>query len=98
MVYEIVFKKRFANKLEKVLLYLENEFGYLVAKRFAGLLDKKFKTLAENPYIGQPSLSFTQIRSLIAGKNRIYYRIEKEKIIIINMYDIRINPLKNKLR
>lgn len=98
MVYEIILKKRFRNKLNKVLIYLENEFGYFVAKRFATLLDEKLKTISKYPFIGQPSNSFPQVRSFIAGKNRVYYRIEKEKIVVINMYDMRIIPSRNKLK
>lgn len=97
MVYELIFKKRFSSKLEKVFIYLEKEFGISIAKKFAILLDEKFKTLSENPEIGMPS-SLMKVRSFIAGKNRVYYRIEKTKIIILNMYDMRINPSKNKLK
>ena len=30
MVYQIIFKKRFKNKLEKLLNYIESEFGLFV--------------------------------------------------------------------
>ncbi len=99
MVYEIIFKKRFRNKLEKVFVYIENEFGYLVAEKFAQQLDKKFKTLQQQPFIGRKSVSFSNIRSIPAGKqNRIYYRIERNRIVVLNMYDTRINPIKNKFQ
>ena len=99
MVYKIIFKKRFRNKLQNLLDYIENEFGLLVAQRFAKQLDKKFITLQQQPFIGQPSLYIQNIRSIHAGKhNRVYYRIEGNKIIIVNMYDTRINPKNNKFK
>ena len=99
MVYKIIFKQRFRNKLQNLLDYIENEFGLLVAQRFAKQPDKKFITLQQQPLIGQPSVYIQNIRSIHAGKhNRLYYTIEGNKIIIINMYDTRINPKKNRLK
>ena len=99
MVYKIIFKKHFRNKLQNLLGYIENEFGLLVAQRFAKQLDKKFITLQQQPFIGQPSVYIQNIRSIHAGKhNRLYYRIEGNEIIIVNMYDTRINPKKNRLK
>ncbi|GEM_PF-4693832 len=47
MVYKIIFKKRFKNKLEILLNYIENEFGLLVAQKFAEQLDKKLIILLQ---------------------------------------------------
>ena len=99
MVYQIIFKKRFQNKLQKLLTYIESEFGLLVAQRFAKQLDKKFLTLPQQPFVGKPSVYIQNIRSVHAGKhNRLYYRIEGNKIFILNMYDMRLHPQKNKLK
>lgn len=99
MVYELVFKKRFQNKLEKLLVYLEKKYGLLLAQKFADRLQKKFVILQLNPYMGIQSVSVKNVRSTLAGKqNRIYYRVVKDKIIVLNMYDTRMNPAKNKLR
>ena len=98
MVYKIIIKKRFGNKLEHVLKYIEDEFGLLIAQKFADQLQQKFHTLQHQPFIGRQSPTFSQIRSIpLEKQNRIYYRIQKDKIIIINMYDTRINPKRNKL-
>jgi plasmid stabilization system protein ParE len=99
MVYQIIFKKRFQDKLEKLLKYIESEFGPLVAQRFAKQLDKKFLILQQQPSMGKPSLYIANVRSIHAGKhNRLYYRIESNKIVILNMYDTRINPKRNSLK
>jgi plasmid stabilization system protein ParE len=99
MVYQIIFKKRFQHKLEKLLIYLETEFGLLVAQRIAKQLDKKLHSLQQQPFIGTPSVNFSNVRSILAGKHkRIYYRVEGNKIVVLNMYDMRINPKKNRLK
>ncbi len=99
MVYQIIFKKRFQNKLEKLFVYIEQEFGLLIAKKFANELDDKLTTLQRHPFIGQQSTSHKNVRSILVGNhNRLYYRIEANKLIVLNMYDTRINPIKNKLK
>lgn len=99
MVYKIIFKKRFKNKLEILLNYIENEFGLLVAQKFAKELDKKLIILLQQPFMGKPSVFIQDIRSIHAGNhNRLYYRIEVDKIIILNIYDTRINPKRNRLK
>ena len=96
MAYEVIYKKRFLNKLLKLLDYLKNEWGYSVAEIFITKFQKRINTLSKQPYIGTPSISIKPVRSiLITRKNRIYYRIKGNVIEVINMYDTRINPKKN---
>lgn len=99
MVYQIIFKKRFQDKLEKLLVYIEKEFGAATAKGFAQYLQRRFDALQQQPFIGVKSSTIENVRSIIAGKrNRIYYRVEKNKIVVLNIYDTRSNPRKNKLK
>jgi plasmid stabilization system protein ParE len=99
MVYQLIFKKRFKNKLEKLLIYLEGEFGLLITQKFAKKLEKQFELLQKHPFIGRQSPTIPNIRSIPAGRyNRMYYRVEKDKIIIVNMYDTRINPKRNRIK
>jgi plasmid stabilization system protein ParE len=97
MVYKIIFKKRFENRLRKVLAYLEVEFGVLIAKKFADQVELKFTTLEQQPYMGRRSASFKNVRSILVGKqNRIYYRVESNKIIVMNMLETRMDAKRNK--
>jgi hypothetical protein len=54
MAYEIVRKKRFINRLIKVLTYVEAEWGYEIAKDFLERTDKKIDLLQQYPYISHP--------------------------------------------
>ncbi len=81
MAYKAIYKKRFINKLEKLLEYLHKEWSADIANDFIIKLRTRIDSLKQNPNIGQPSLK--NARSiLITRHNRHYYRIEKDQLII----------------
>jgi len=97
MVYQIIFRQKFKTKLENTLNYLEGEFGFTVSQKFALTVERKLKTLQQQPFIGRTPPTFPNIKSISASlHNRIYYRIQGRKIIVLNMYDTRINPKRNR--
>ena len=95
MAYELIEKKRFVTKLSKLLLYLENEWGYDTAKKFLKNIDKHLSLIKEQPFAGVQT-DKKNIRSVLVTKhNRLFYKISGNKIIMLNLYDTRINPIKN---
>lgn len=97
MAYQIIYKKRFVQKLFKLLDYLNSEWSEGVADKFIDELQKRLSTLSKQPYIGAPSTVVKLVRSILITKhNRIYYRIKGNQIEVVNMYDMRINPKKNR--
>jgi len=96
MAYEVIFKKRFLNSLEKVLTYLEKEWGNEVASNFLKIIYERIDLLKSQPYIGMISPKITNVRGILVKKhNRLFYKISNSKIIFLNMYDTRIKPSKN---
>ena len=96
MAYQIIVKKRFTNKVQRVLTYLEKVWSHKVAADFLLKIDLRFDLLSKQPYIGAPSRKVNDIRGiLITRHNKMYYKIKGDKVIILNMYDTRMNPLKN---
>lgn len=96
MAYEIIYKKRFTNKLTNLITYLENEWGNAVAKDFILKLKAKVATLSKQPYLGKPSEKAEGVRGILLSKhNKLYYKISGKKIVVLNMYDTRIHPKKN---
>ena len=96
MAYKIIYKKRFNNKLIKLLEYLDKEWNYKVAQDFLEKLDKRINTLKKQPLVGKLSLKKVGIRAILITKhNRLYYKIANDTIIVLNMYDTRSNPKKN---
>ncbi len=99
MAYQIIYKKRFLKKLLKLLDYLKTEWNKDVADKFIDKLQKRLETLAKQPFIGISSAKVNLVRSiLITRQNRIFYRMKGNVIEIVNMYDTRSNPKKNKYK
>ncbi len=96
MAYQIIYKKRFNNKLVKLLQYLEKEWNEKAAIEFLNKLDERIGTLKEHPFIGKASISRPEVRAILITKhNRLYYKLSQDRVIILNMYDTRANPKKN---
>ena len=96
MAFQIIIKKRFANKVKKVVTYFKKERSHNVASDFLLKIDRRFELLAWEPYIGALSPKVNDIRGLlIIRHNRLYYKINGNKVIILNMYDTRMNPKRN---
>ena len=56
MAYEIIVKKRFTNKVQKVLAYLEKEWSKKVAAEFLLKIDRRIDLLSRQPFAGAPSI------------------------------------------
>ena len=96
MAYQIIVKKRFTNNVQKVLVYLEKEWSHKVAAEFLMKIDRRIELLTKQPFVGAPSSKINDIRGLLITRhNRMYYKIKNDKVIILAMYDTRINPEKN---
>ena len=97
MAYEIIFKKRFTNKLIKLLAYLEQEWSQQAATNFLKKTDHPIGQLSSQPFTGVPSEKIKDVRAvLITRHNRLYYKVKGKKVIILNMYDTRMNPKRKK--
>ena len=95
MAKQIIYKKRFLNKLDKLLIYLEKEWSVGVANNFLDKLEEKKDTIKLHPDIGKITLIKNTRSILVTKHNRIYYRTEGNKIALINMIDTRRDPQKN---
>jgi plasmid stabilization system protein ParE len=96
MAYQIVIKKRFTNKVQKTLAYLEKEWSHKIAEDFLIKIDRRIDLLTKKPHVGALSSKVKDVRGLLITRhNRLYYKIKDDKVIILNMYDTRMNPKKN---
>lgn len=95
MAYQVIYKKRFLNKLDKLLDYLQKEWTESIAFAFLETLLQQLESVSQYPGIGKTT-AYENVRTIrITKHNRIYYRIEKNKIVILNMIDPRKDPRKN---
>lgn len=98
MALQIVTKKRFIAAMKKVTRFLKQEWNISVAEDFVNLINSKIILLASQPNIGATT-AVEKTRSVLVGKghqNKIYYRVEKNKLIIVNLKDIRKNQKQNR--
>lgn len=80
MAYEVILKKRFTNKLVKVLAYLENQWSVKGAQKFLTKTDRRLRQLAGQPFTDAPSLKIKDVRAvLITRHNRLYYKVKIRK-------------------
>jgi plasmid stabilization system protein ParE len=93
--YQVIYKKRFQQKLLRLLDYLHKEWNLQVADDFIIAFQKKVNTISLNPNIGKQSNVLDVRTILITKHNRLYYRVKDDTIEIINMYDTRTNPKQN---
>ncbi len=77
MAYQIVIKKRFTNKVQKTLAYLEKEWSHKVAADFLFKIDRRIDLLTKQPHVGALSSKVKDVRGLLITRhNRLYYNIQ----------------------
>ena len=71
------------------------------AESFVNYLIEKGDSISLNPHMGRvvPEISNPEIRELIVKKYRIVYRVQREEIVILTVFEghklLRIEELKN---
>ena len=97
----IVYWTTFAeNKLTDIFNFYETEAGIDVAQKLVdGIIDKTI-SLDKNPNIGQKEVILTNrpqcFRYLVCKNYKIIYWVDtnKNRIVIVNVFDCRQNPMK----
>ena len=97
MAYKIKKSKEFLKNTLFVLNYIEKEWGIKSAERFQTLLDSKIDKLSIHAKTGSLINKNKNIRKLMITKhNKIYYRINKNEINILTLFENKMDPKKNK--
>lgn len=97
MAYEIKKTKEFLKNVIAVLKYLEKEWGMRSAQKFKTILDSKLEMLSNDLIGGAETVKNKEIRKLsITKHNKIYYKIIKDKIIILTLFENKMNPKRNR--
>jgi plasmid stabilization system protein ParE len=91
----IVFTKRAINNYSSIKDYIIKEWGKKVADAFEQKTFDFLDLLEDFPEIGTIELPEKQIRGFQLTKQiRIFYRIKKEQIIILSLFNVRQDPKK----
>ena len=78
-------------------MYLEQTWSLQATVNFPKKTDHRLRQLSGQPFAGAPSEKIKDVRAvLISRHNRLYYKVKGKKVIVLNMYDTRMNPKKKK--
>lgn len=82
---------------KQVLDYLHDEWPVSVTTAFINNFQSRIETLLAFPDIGIASSKITGVKSIVLTKhNKLYYRVTDEQLYILNIFDTRQDPEKNK--
>lgn len=90
---------RASKNLDKILDYLEDEWDIKTVQNFSTKLLSFLETLKTKPEIGKLVEKDKKIRAFVLTKqNTLFYRIKDQQIIILQLFDNRMNSNKRLLK
>ena len=95
MAKTIVWNNRASIQFNAIIEYLEKEWGEKVTKNFVIRAYQIIEILAQYPEIGTLENPDKRIRAFVITKhNTLLYRIDHNKIYLLNFFDSRQHPKK----
>jgi len=95
MALEIRWTTKADIKLDHLIIYLESEWGDSVVKAFMKKLYDLLEILSEFPEIGTIQYPEKNIRGFTLTKQiNVFYKIESDYIVLLDLFDNRSNPKK----
>jgi plasmid stabilization system protein ParE len=97
MAYRLDFSEQFEKSTAKTAKWLKKEWSFNSAQKFQDKLAVAIEKVIANPFIGQRSHRFEDIRSvLVTTHNRLYYRITDTTISFLELIELKQSPHRNK--
>ena len=95
MALKIFWAKRALVNFDKILEYLEEDFGEIPTKTFVIKVHNFLDNLKDFPELGTLQHSDKQIRGFVIVKQvTIFYKVYDDHIRILNLFDNRQDPKK----
>ena len=90
---QIFFTKRAENNYRNIKEYLTKEWGNAVTDVFEQRTADFLRLLKDFPELGTEEVSEKQIRGFqLTKQTRVFYRLKKDRIIILMFFDVRQEP------
>ncbi len=97
MALTIFWSKRADAKFDKIIKFLNEEWGETATKTFVRKVYDFIELLQEFPEIGTLENKESNIRGFVIVKQlTLFYKISQNKIILLNFFDNRMNPQRKK--
>jgi plasmid stabilization system protein ParE len=96
---ELIFTERSLKEIKNISEFITVKWSIRVNLKFLNKLKSNFDLLIINPEIFPPIQQKKLRKCVISKQTTIFYKIEKNQIIIVSVFDSRQNPLKiNKIK
>jgi plasmid stabilization system protein ParE len=93
MAKKIIWTKTANHKFNKIIDYLEQEWGPMVTQNFVGKTYDIIDLISEQPDLGTLENQEKEIRGFLLTKhNRLFYRVTDTEIVLLNFFDTRSGP------
>ncbi len=89
MIYELSGKA--SRQIEAIIRYTDKHFGEQQTEEYINGLYYSFDLLTDNPRMGR--VYDARRRRYVYRSHHVYYRIQKDKILIVDIRNTRQNPL-----
>ena len=90
---QIIWHKRAVKQLESLQTYLSEEFGHNTTAQFTLRLFQFLDLLQQYPDIGSMEHPERGIRGFLLHRHtKIFYKLKREKLFILSLFDIRQHP------
>lgn len=97
MALTIYWSKRADSKFDQIIEFIHNEWGETVTKAFVKKVYDFLDILEEFPEIGTLENKERNIRAFVIVRQlTLFYKIQDNKIILLNFFDNRMNPKRKK--
>ncbi len=93
--YKIEWTEEADQCLDDIIEYLKEEWGEKALSDFARKLQKRLELLAIRPLLfPKSSRRSTSRRSVLTKQITIYYKVNRDTVLLLSLFDNRKNPLK----
>lgn len=97
MALKIKWSKKADKRFDSIIAYLQEEFGETTTAKFVKKVHEFLDLLSEFPEIGTEENRELKIRGFVIVKQiTIFYKVQDNKIILLNFYDNRQRPKKKR--
>lgn len=97
MAKRIVYNNSFLKESMRTASWIENKWSEKEAENFVKLLYNKIQRLKDNPLAGSRAKKAKNVRKIVITKyNKVYYRVNRNTITILTLFETRLNPKKNR--
>ncbi|WP_181308433.1 type II toxin-antitoxin system RelE/ParE family toxin [Rufibacter sp. XAAS-G3-1] len=96
--YEIVWTNKALSDLDNIIAYLTNNWTNQEVSKFFVRLDRRINIISQRPLLYPLTNSRKNVRrSVLTPQITIYYRLTKQSVEILTLFNNRQNPAKLKI-